>query len=161
MQACLCCDYAIQREQNADGSETVMESVTVSATMKRRTYSQDWPAYNKAEVNEKAHFQTLLHDLCQSIAEPTYKFGRPRTPLADAVFSVTFKTYSTFSGRRFSTDLADAKAKGFLTKAPHYNSVFNYFENPEMTPILHKLIAKRACRFAPLNKTSPSIPPAL
>jgi transposase len=135
-------EYAIQREQNADGSETVTESVTVSATPHRRTYSQDWPAYNKAQMNEKAMFQALLYDLCQSIEEPAYKFGRPRTPLADAVFAVTFKTYSTFSGRRFSTDLLDAKAKGFLTKAPHYNSVFNYFENPGMTPILHKLITK-------------------
>jgi len=132
--------YMLRREANGDGTETVTESVTITKT--RKTYAQDWPAYNAAQVNEKAQFQTLLYDLCQSIEEPAYKFGRPRTPLADAVFAVTFKTYSTFSGRRFSTDLADAKAKGFLTKAPHYNSVFNYFENPGMTPILHKLITK-------------------
>src|SRR4051812_10183933 len=34
-------EYAIRREQNADGSTTVTESLTV--TKSRKTYAQDWP----------------------------------------------------------------------------------------------------------------------
>jgi hypothetical protein len=32
--------------------------------------------------------------------------GRPRIPLADAIFSAVFKVYSGMSGRRFMTDTA-------------------------------------------------------
>jgi transposase len=135
-------EYAIQREQHADGSETVTESLTVSAQTTRRTYSQDWPAYNQSQTNEKRLFQTLLHDLCKGIEEPEYTFGRPRLPLADAVFSAIFKIYSTFSGRRFISDLCDAQAKGYLSKVPHYNSIFKYLENAELTPILNELIMR-------------------
>src|SRR3954466_4754528 len=46
--------YAIQREDNNDGSVT--ETHTLTLTEKRTTYRQDWPAYNKAQTNEKTHF---------------------------------------------------------------------------------------------------------
>jgi hypothetical protein len=59
-------EYVIKREENADGTTTVTESVTVSKT--RKTYSQDWPAYNAAQVNEKRQFQRLLFDLCKGKA---------------------------------------------------------------------------------------------
>jgi hypothetical protein len=48
--------------------------------------------------------------------------------------------YSTFSGRRFTSDLRDAHSKGFLTRAPHYNSISRYLENPTLTPFLKQLI---------------------
>jgi hypothetical protein len=91
-------------------------------------------------VNEKALFQSLLHDLCAGITEPDYVFGRPRLPLCDMFFSATFKVYSTISTRCFMCDLADAQAKGYLSRTPHYNSIFNYFETPDLTPILRTLI---------------------
>jgi len=68
--------------------------------------------------------------------------GRPSLPLSDAIFSATFKVYSTVSGRRFMTDLREAHMRGFISKAPHYNSIFNYLENPELTPILQTLITE-------------------
>jgi len=134
-------EYAIQREQNADGSETVSETVTISET-KRVTYPQNWPAYNEAQTNEKRQFQSLLFDICKGLIDPTQTKGRPRMPLADAMFCATFKIYSTFSGRRFISDLCDAQAKGYIEKVPHFNSIFNTLENPALTPILHKLITK-------------------
>jgi transposase len=63
-------------------------------------------------------------------------------PLADALFTACFKVYSTFSGRRFMTDLREAKIKGFIAQAPHFNSIFNYLENPSLTPILRTLITE-------------------
>jgi hypothetical protein len=44
----------------------------------------------------------------------------------------------------FICDLQDAKAKGFIQKVPHYNSIFNYLENPDLTPILTSLITQSA-----------------
>jgi transposase len=133
--------FVIRREENADGSVTVTQSLTVSE--QRTTYPQAWTAYNSAQTNEKDKFQSLLHELCSGIQEPQIKrAGRPSLPLADALFSVTFKVYSTVSGRRFMSDLREAQGRGFVTKTPHYNSIFNYLENPELTPILRTLITQ-------------------
>ncbi|MGO9123531.1 MAG: transposase [Terriglobales bacterium] len=134
--------FAMKREQNADGSTTVTKQVTVTTT-ERTTYPQNWPAYNQAQTNEKDRFQVLLADLCRGIAEPQMqKIGRPSLPLSDAIFSVTFKVYSTVSGRRFMSDLRDAGSNGFISKVPHYNSIFNYLENPALTPVLQTLITE-------------------
>ena len=40
------------------------------------------------------------------------------------------------------SDLRDAQAKGFISKTPHFNSIFNYLENPALTPILRDLITE-------------------
>ena len=129
------------RELNADGSTTVTEKVTITATT-RKTYKQDWPAYNEAQTNEKRQFQLLLRDLCCGIENAPQGKGRPRLPLSDAVFAVTFKIYSTFSGRRFICDLSDAQQKGYISQLPHFNSIFNYLENPALTPVLTALIVQ-------------------
>jgi hypothetical protein len=132
--------YAVEivtrREYSDDGeTQTFTETVTV-----KKTYKQEWSAYNAAQVNEKSEFQKLLHELCKGIGEPSQKMGRPRLPLEDMIFSAAFKVYSTVSGRRFMSDLTDAKDKGFISKLPCYNSIFNYFEDETLTPYLQMLI---------------------
>lgn len=130
-------EFTIQREYTSDGqTETLTETVTV----KRKTYKQEWPAYNAAQTHEKDQFQKLLHDLCAGIGGPSQKTGRPRLPLEDMIFATTFKVYSTVSGRRFMSDLRDAHAKGHISHVPHYNSIFNYFEDASLTPHLKLLI---------------------
>src|SRR5258706_1653016 len=105
--------FTIKREYTDDGeTQTITETVEV-----RKTYKQEWSAYNRAQCNEKEKFLSLLDELCKGIEEPIQSNGRPRLPLADMIFASTFKVYSTFSGRRFSSDLRDAHSKGFLTKS--------------------------------------------
>src|SRR5258707_1513774 len=111
-------EYTIKREQTPDGETVVTESFKVT----RKTYSQDWPAYNAAQTHEKSELQALLYELCQNLPEPEQRRGRPRLSLSDIIFSSTYKIYSTVSGRRFATDLREAKQRGYLTKLPHYNS---------------------------------------
>src|SRR5437667_12913398 len=60
--------------------------------------------------------------------------------MRDMIFSAAFKVYSTVSSRRFISDLTDAYAKDYISKVPHFNSIFNYLELPDLTPILHELI---------------------
>jgi transposase len=133
-------EFAIKRKQNRDGSTTVTKTVTVTETVQKPTYPQEWPAYNAAQTNEKDKFLSLLHDLCSGIPQPRATRGRPKIPLADALFAACFKVYSTFSGRRFMSDLRDAHEKECIWAVPHYNSIFNYLENPILTPILRGLI---------------------
>lgn len=129
-------EYTIRREYTDDGqTQTVTETVTV-----KKTYKQEWPAYNAAQVNEKEQFQKLLQELCKGIGGPSQKMGRPQLPFEDMIFAACFKVYSTVSGRRFMSDLRDAKAKGHISKLPCYNSIFNYFENEALTPYLEMLI---------------------
>jgi len=131
----------MQRELFPDGTERVTETIAIAT--ERPTYPQVWKAYNAAQTNEKDEFQTLLADLCQTVNQPQAKrAGRPNLPLSDAIFSVAFKVYSTVSARRFMSDLRDAQEKGFISRTPHYNSIFHYLENPEMTPILRNLITQ-------------------
>ena len=133
-------EYTIEREQTSDGATVTTETVKVT----RKTYSQNWPAYNAAQTTEKSHLQALLYELCRSVPEPEQQRGRPRLSLADIIFASTFKVYSTVSGRRFQSDLQEAKRRGFLSKMPHYNSVFRYLESEALTPYLYELIATSA-----------------
>jgi transposase len=133
-------EYTIQREQTSDGQTITTETVKVTS----KTYSQNWPAYNTAQTHEKSQLQALLYELCRTIPEPEQQRGRPRLSLADIIFASTFKIYSTVSGRRFDTDVREAKARGYLSKSPHYNSVFRYLESEAITPYLYELIATSA-----------------
>ena len=110
--------------------------------MTLQTCTQNWPAYNRAQQAEEALFMELLADLCSEIQEPEYNFGRPRNSLKDMVYCAAFKVYSMYSGRRFTSDMKHAQEDGHIKKAPHYNSIFNYLERKELTPILNSLIVK-------------------
>ncbi len=137
-------EIVLRREIVTDGqTQTVTETVTV-----RKTHSQSWPEYNKAQQFEKGHFIEFLHQLCSGIEEPIQTNGRPRLPLADIIFGLVYKTYTGVSGRRFASDLRDALAKGYISKLPSYNSIFDYFKMGSLTPYLRQLIAQSA---APLQ----------
>jgi hypothetical protein len=86
----------------------------------------------------------LLRGLCDGISQPKQGRGRPRLPLSDVVFSAVMKIFTTVSGRRATGDLRECESKGHIAHAPHYNSIFNYLENPALTPILKALIEESA-----------------
>lgn len=134
-------EHVIEQRKNGDGTITVTEAMRVTAA-RRTTYRQDWPAYNEAQTNEKRQFLILLHDLCSGIETPPHAKGRRPLPLSDAVFAVTYKVYSTVSSRRFISDLTEAQEKGFISEVPHFNSIFNYLENPALYDILTNLVTQ-------------------
>ena len=126
-------ELIVTEEINAEG--IVTQTVT-----KRVSYTQDWQAYDQAQTHQKELFMQLLRDVSSTIPQPEYKFGRPKLPLADMIFSSAFKVFSTFSLRRFTTDMQIAKERGLIERVPHFTSVGNYMENPELTPIIKDLI---------------------
>src|ERR1041384_6475249 len=107
----LAVEYTLMRETTADGQTVVTETVTVTT---RKSYTQDWKAYNHAQTHEKSELQALLYELCRNVPEPEKRKGRgrPQLSLSDMIFSSTYKIYSTVSGRRFATDLREAKQRG-------------------------------------------------
>ena len=160
LRGCKCkhiyaCEFVIQRERSVaietDGSTTVTDKVTITKT--RKTYRQDWPAYNEAQTNEKREFQALLYDLCKDLpTPPQVGKGQRRMPMPDAVFCAVYKVYCTLSARRFVSDLCDAQAKGYIAKVPHFNSVLNYLDDPAMFPILTDLIGRASVPLASVEE---------
>lgn len=116
----------------------------------RKTYGQNWAAYNLAATTEKRWFLPLLADLCRPIPQPERKPTRGTRPvcMADAIFAACFKVYSGYSARRFTTDLEDAAEAGHVGKPIHFNSVLKVLDTPAATPILSDLIIRSA---APLR----------
>ena len=164
---CSCADYEFRRQPckhifavqvTIERTKTVVieaGKTTVTETIKvtRKTYAQpDWPAYHRAQVNEKRLFLYLLNQLCQGVGSPAqYGAGRKRLPLEDMIFAMAFKVYSTVSARRFMSDLTDAKGKGYIANLPCYNSIFNYFESETLTPYLQMLIEESSLPLASIE----------
>ena len=110
----------------------------------RPTYPQAWSAYNRAQTHEKEMVAGLLGDLCNAIESAPQRRGRPRIPLADAVFAAVMKVYGTASGRRSMTDMREYQERGFVSRAPSYNSISDYMESPVLTPLLQSMIEESA-----------------
>ncbi len=86
------------------------------------------------------------------------RLAAPALPLSDAVFNIVFKVYSTVSQRRFMSDLREAHNRGFISKVPHFNSISNYLENPELDSNTPKAdYREQLCLSSPLKPTSPWI----
>lgn len=141
-------EYTLQREKNTDGSITQTETLTVSETVEvKTTYKQDWPAYNAAQSVEKDRIQELIFDLCRNLPEPERDSAMPgRKPhsVKDSIFAMVFKTYSTFSARRFSSDLREAYKRGYLSRIMPGLKVPQFMEDESFTVTLKQLIAQSA-----------------
>ncbi len=130
--------FTIRRERGKDGAVKYTREVEVK-------YTQEWSAYNAAQVEEKDRFLELLAAVCEHAPEPPRaKTGRPATPMPVQAFSTTYKVYSGFSSRRFSSDLREAHRRGLVSHVAHFNSVSHYMADPKLTPVLQHLIAVSA-----------------
>jgi transposase len=152
---CTCPDYELRREacKHVFAVEFVRHRISADGTSVTETlkitYGQDWPAYNAAQCTEKDKVQVLLRDLCDGIITPPHPGRGPKPiPLCDAVYGMTMKVYTGMSGRRASSDIKACAQAGHMSRTPHYNSLFNYFEKPEMTPLLTALVEDSAAPLA-------------
>lgn len=126
-------EFYIKREIDEEGKITQTKGVKI-------TYSQDWKAYDNAQTNEKLVFMKLLRDLCDNIEQPKYKFGRPTLPISEMLFASALKVYSTFSLRRFMSDMKIAQAMNMVDVVPNFMTISNFMNKEEVTNILKELI---------------------
>jgi transposase len=125
--------------------------LTLFSAKKKPT--QNWTAYNKSQTCEKSEFQKLLAALCKGVGEPALPMKtRPRIPFEDVLFACVFKVFSTYSARRFSTDLEDARRKGFISSPMHFNTIIRYFDYEVLAPILKMMIEESSLPLAALEK---------
>ena len=126
-------EFYIKKEISKEGEVTETKGVKVS-------YAQKWKAYDNAQTNEKLMFMKLLKDLIDNSPQPKYKFGRPTLPLSEMMFSAVMKIYSTFSLRRFMSDLKIAKEMQLIDNVSCYSSIGHLLQKKEVTEILKMLI---------------------
>lgn len=126
-------EYTLREEIDKEGNVTVTQTV-------KKTYPQNWKSYNFSQQIEKERLMELLADITSRIRQPAYTFGRPKGNLGDNIFAMVFKTYSTFSGRRFATDMKWALEKEYISNRVPYNTMFDYFKKSELTPILAQMV---------------------
>lgn len=155
---CTCPDFELRREacKHVFAVEFVRHRITANGIPVTEhlkvTYSQDWPAYNAAQTTEKDTVQVLLKDLCDGIITAPHPGRGPKPiPLCDAVYGMTMKVYTGMSGRRATSDIRACAQAGHMTRVPHYNSLFNYFEKPEVTPVLTALVQDSAAPLAAIE----------
>lgn len=127
-------------DKTVERSRPMMPDATTPK--QKPTYPQDWCSYTAAQVNEKSKFLELLFTLCCLVQEPPQHMGRPKTPIGDRLFSVVYKVYECLSGRRFTSDLMEAKRRGYVQVMPTYSAISRYLESEELTPILKQLIVE-------------------
>lgn len=147
-------EFMLLRESAGDPNpnEPSIELFKEIPKVKKPTYRQDWVAYNNAQQNEKTLFQVLLNELCKGVGESAQLNGRPRLPLGDMLFSMVFKIYSTFSMRRFMSDLKESCAKGHISKVPDRSTIFNYFGMEMITDYLKMLIEESSLPLSIVEK---------
>jgi transposase len=135
-------EFTMKREIATDG--TVVETNSITFTEKK-TYRQDWPAYNTAQSVEKDRFQELLVDLLKGVAEPERTCtGRKPHAYRDSLFAIVFKVYCGMSTRRTSSDLRESFRRGHTAKSIPGMKVNAFMCDETFTPILKKLIGQSA-----------------
>jgi hypothetical protein len=119
---------------------------------KRKTYKQDWPTYNPAQMAEGHEFRFLLSGVCSTIEGRPRGIGRPLLSWSDIAYACTCKIYSMRSGRRASSEIWDAHVDDFLEKPVHYNTISSYLRNKNLSNVLRDLIFKSSLPLSRIEK---------
>jgi transposase len=118
----------------------------------KKSYPQNWQAYDLAQTTEKHRLQELLAELCRGVSEPTYAgTGRRPVAIADRLFSVTYKVYCGMSGRRSVCDLTDARDSGYISRPLHYSKVSHFLCDADLTGPLKELVGRSALPLVPVE----------
>ena len=107
----------------------------------KRTYTQDWPIYERACSQEKLMFFRILKDAMDNMEIP-YEYkgnGRPPVDYADIVKSLCIRMYSGYSSWRAESELKIARSMGIIHIVHRRSTLNKYLQDPKVAEILHKL----------------------
>lgn len=154
-EKCECEDWQLRQDtckhilaarlvEERDGKR-LAPSIECDAVPKKKTYGQNWSAYNESQTTEKRRLRVLLAELCAGIAEPVWRgTGRKPVSIADRLFSVIYKVYCGQSTRRYMTDLEEARDAGHLSRIACFSKICKFFRDPDLTDALKDLVARSA-----------------
>ncbi len=119
----------------------------------KKTYSQDWPLYQKACSQEKLMFLKILKDVVDfMMIEEEYKGnGRPSAYYGDILKSLCIKSYHNYSSWRLESELKIARAMGIIDEVYKRTTLMKYMQDEKITRLLHKLYKIIAQPIAPIE----------
>lgn len=120
----LAVEFTIQREQTADGQTVVTETVKVT----RKTYTQNWPAYNAAQTNEKSELQGLLYELCRRFLSLSSNADARACRLRTSSFPARSKSTPRFQADAFRATCRKQNDAGFFQRCRRtirYSAIWN------------------------------------
>lgn len=107
----------------------------------KRTYPQNWIAYNEAQSKEKILLINILNELLDNIPFPEIKkVGRKSVPIRDKIFYICLQAYNIKSSRRCIADLELCRRSGFTEKTPHFNTILKCLNDSSLAPYFKHLI---------------------
>jgi len=121
----------------------------------RKTYPQDWPAYDAAKTNESVLFKQLLADLLLLAIENDTPSGTGRHGFdtRTKLFSMCIKAYHKADLRKTESILKEATHLRVIGKVPSYRSIDNFFNDHRLNKLLDRLILITALPLALVEKT--------
>ena len=142
-------------EHLADSAGHPLPTPPGVAPPKRRTYAQDWPAYDAAQQAEHLLFDPYLRDLLSTVPTllHTGRPGRRPFPLPVQLFCAIRKVHFQESSRRARGLLALTNAShGLLPSVPSYATPSRIFNKATTLPLLTELVTLSALPLAPLEE---------
>ena len=135
------------------GADDIVEARDASAPSKRKkTYPRNWSAYNKAQMFQGDLFPVLASRLSSIVHGRKHAKGRRPIAMNDVVFACIYKIYSNKPGRKFTSDLREAKRREYVHSAVSYNSISRHMRSPALTPILVDLVSASALPIKGIEK---------
>jgi len=108
---------------------------------KNGKYTQDWQAYNRAQMREKIFIMNILDELLCYIPFPERNgVGKKPISFRDKIFYLVLQAYNIKSSRRCIADLEIARRLKFVTRTPHFNTVLKCLKDSSLIPYLKHLI---------------------
>jgi len=119
-----------------------LETYKPKAYGEKRTYPQDWSAYNQAQMKEKIILINILNELLDHMPFPEMKrvVGRNPIPTRDKIFYLTLQAYNIKSSRRCIADLDLCRQLRFIEKTPHFNTILKCLNDPTLETYFKHLI---------------------
>jgi transposase len=121
----------------------------------KKSYQQDWPAYDAAKTNEDVLFKQLLSELLLLTVKPSTakRNGRKGFDTRTKIFSMCIKEYYKSDLRKTTSILKELQHVNIIGKAPSYKSIDNFFNDHSLNRLLDTLILITALPLALVEKT--------
>lgn len=132
----------------ADGSAFIVEE--------QRRYPRDWKATNACRTLIPRLGPALLMELVDGLGLPgPGKKGRPAVPVRDVLLTAALRTFEqkTAAGAVVATESYCALGAVSMARVPSYNTLLRKFADPQLMPLLHRLVAGSALPLIGLEST--------
>jgi transposase len=121
----------------------------------RKTYRQNWPAYDRGQTEEMRLVDSLLKDIVSEVPDlpraPSLPGPAP-LPLREELMLAILKVYSGMSARRAVGVHRNVADRGLLTHVPSFMVTSRTLNKAELTPILYNLLQQSALPLAGLEE---------